>query len=130
MFKRITISILFSAFIFNASKNYAQTQTLGLFLNDTLNTFKGYTVFAPKHNSMTYLIDNEGRKVHEWSASTLPPGQTVYLLENGDLLRSCMVHGQLSSKALVDLSATSIVNPGDNVLYAISFTSYASCENI
>ena len=97
MFKRITISILFSAFIFNASKNYAQTQTLGLFLNDTLNTFKGYTVFAPKHNSMTYLIDNEGRKVHEWSASTLPPGQTVYLLENGDLLRSCMVHGQLSS---------------------------------
>ncbi len=74
-----------------------QPRTLGLFLNDTVNAFKGYTLFAPKHNSMTYLINNEGRKCHEWNASTYAPGQTVYLLENGDLLRTCMVQGSLGS---------------------------------
>ena len=76
---------------------FGQTRTLGLFINDTVNAFKGYTLFAPKHNTMTYLIDNEGRKCHEWSASTYNPGQSVYLLENGDLLRTCQVMGSLGS---------------------------------
>ena len=46
---------------------------------------------------MTYLINNEGRMVHEWTASKYPPGQSVYLLENGDLLRTCMVKAILST---------------------------------
>jgi hypothetical protein len=46
---------------------------------------------------MTYLINNEGRMVHKWSASQYPPGQSVYLMENGNLLRTCMTKGQLSS---------------------------------
>ena len=78
-------------------QGFSQTRTMGLFINDTLKAFHGYTVFAPKHNTMTYIINNEGRKCHEWSASTYPPGQSVYLLENGDLLRTCMVQGGLSS---------------------------------
>ena len=75
----------------------AQTRTVGLMLNDTVQAFNGYTLFAPKHNTMTYLINNEGRKIHEWTASTYAPGQSVYLLENGDLLRTCMVQGGLGS---------------------------------
>jgi hypothetical protein len=74
-----------------------QTRTIGLFLNDTANVYKGYTLFAPKQNTMTYLINNEGRMVHKWSASQYPPGQSVYLMENGNLLRTCMTKGQLSS---------------------------------
>ncbi|MEI6683506.1 MAG: aryl-sulfate sulfotransferase [Bacteroidota bacterium] len=90
--------LLFIALItFSFVHGFSQTRTMGLFLNDTLKAFHGYTVFAPKHNTMTYIINNEGRKCHEWSASTYPPGQTVYLLENGDLLRTCMVQGGLSS---------------------------------
>ena len=77
------------------SQTQTQTQTVGLFLNDTANAYHGYTLFAPKHNSMTYLINNEGRKCHEWNASTYPPGQSVYLLENGHLLRTCMIKGGL-----------------------------------
>ena len=46
---------------------------------------------------MTYLINNEGRIVNQWTASKYPPGQSVYLLENGHLLRACMTKGQLSS---------------------------------
>jgi hypothetical protein len=76
---------------------FAQTRTVGLFVNDTSKTYKGYTLFAPKQNTMTYLVNNEGRIVHQWTASKYPPGQSVYLLENGHLLRTCMTKGKLSS---------------------------------
>ena len=74
-----------------------QTRTVGLFLSDTARVFKGYTLFAPKHDTMTYLINNDGRIVHEWTGSLYEPGQSVYLLENGDLLRTCMTKGKLST---------------------------------
>ena len=75
----------------------AQTRTMGVFLNDTSQAYNGYTLFAPKQNTMTYLIDNEGRKINEWTACSYPPGQSVYLLENGNLLRACMIPAQLGT---------------------------------
>jgi hypothetical protein len=72
-----------------SGSGYSQNRTVGLFFDSTAYSFTGYTLFAPKHNTMTYLIDNEGLKVHEWTASTYAPGQSVYLLENGNLLRTC-----------------------------------------
>lgn len=89
--------ILFISLFFSNTGLLAQTQTVGLFLNDTTKTFKGYTLFAPKQYTSTYLINNEGKLVHEWKASKYPPGQSVYLLANGHLLRSCMTRGKLSS---------------------------------
>ncbi len=71
-------------------------QTVGLFVNDS-RAWAGYTLFAPKHYGSTYLIDNQGKAVHVWSGSRYEPGQSVYLLENGHLMRSCMVKGALSS---------------------------------
>jgi PKD repeat protein len=71
-------------------------RTVGLMINDG-RAFDGYTLFAPKQNTMTYLINNEGRILNRWTASKYPPGQSVYLLENGHLLRSCMTRGKLSS---------------------------------
>jgi len=47
----------------------------------------GYTLFAPMRSTGTYLIDIAGRLVHSW-ASGYPPGLSVYLLEDGRLLRS------------------------------------------
>jgi len=75
----------------------AQTRTVGVILNDTVNAFSGYTLFAPKQNTMTYLINNNGRIVNEWTSSIYPPGQSVYLLENGHLLRTCMTQSQLGT---------------------------------
>jgi hypothetical protein len=72
-------------------------RTVGLFLNNTAKVFNGYTLFAPKQNTMTYLINNEGKIMHQWTKSIYPPGQSVYLLENGNLLRTCMSKGKLSS---------------------------------
>lgn len=75
----------------------SQTKTVGLFLNNTAKVYNGYTLFAPKQYTSTYLINNEGRLLHQWSASKFPPGQSVYMLESGHLLRSCMTKGKLSS---------------------------------
>ena len=62
-------------------------QTVGLFLT-TPKAFDGYTLMAPKHNTVIYLMDNQGRYVHQWK-SEYEPGQTVYLKPNGSLLHCC-----------------------------------------
>ncbi|MBT7059158.1 MAG: DUF1566 domain-containing protein [Lentisphaerae bacterium] len=67
-------------------------QTVGLLVHDDEHACEGYTLFAPKHNTNTYLIDNYGRVVHSWTGSTYEPGQSVYLQENGNLLRTCFTH--------------------------------------
>jgi len=63
---------------------YAQ-QTVGLFLN-TLESFDGYTLLAPKDSKVQYLINNCGEKVHSWT-SQFDSGSS-YLLENGTLLKT------------------------------------------
>jgi len=67
-------------------------RTVGLMLN-TAKACPGYTLFAPKHNTTIYLIDNDGRVVHRWK-SEYEPGQSVYLLPNGHLLHCCFTHAQ------------------------------------
>lgn len=62
-------------------------QTVGLFLT-TPKAAPGYTLFAPKHNTVIYLIDNSGSVVHQWK-SAYEPGQSVYLKPNGNLLHCC-----------------------------------------
>jgi hypothetical protein len=67
-------------------------QTVGLFLS-TPKACSGYTLFAPKHNTITYLMDNDGRIAHQWK-SAYEPGQSVYLLPNGHLVRAGMLRVQ------------------------------------
>ena len=64
----------------------AQTQTVGLIQYDT-GSFAGYTLFAPISSTSAFLIDNYGRLVHSWE-TTHRPALSVYLLDNGDLLRT------------------------------------------
>ncbi len=64
-------------------------QTVGLFQNDS-TAFNGYTLFAPAVSETTYLIDNCGNQVHSWE-SEYRPGLSVYLLENGNLLRTARI---------------------------------------
>ncbi len=49
--------------------------------------FDGYTLFTPLTSKLAYLIDMQGEVVHEWEAE-LPPGLSVYLRDNGNLLRT------------------------------------------
>lgn len=74
-----------------AGISYAQT--VGLFYKNA-GTEDGYILFAPTSNTSTYLIDKCGKKIHEWS-SAYRPGQAVYLLENGTLLRTGNVNNSI-----------------------------------
>ncbi len=76
---------LFIVVFFSFNALFAQ-QTVGLFTNSA-DAYDGYTLFSPLGSTNTYLINNCGEKVHTWP-STYRPGQAVYLLENGTLLRT------------------------------------------
>ncbi len=45
----------------------------------------GYVLFSPLSSGMTYLLDTEAKVVHSWDSDYSP--HSLYLLENGDLLR-------------------------------------------
>ena len=64
---------------------------IGLTLNMP-NAYEGYTLFAPKHYTRTYLMDNQGRIINTWD-SPYEPGQSVHLLPNGHLLHSSFIKG-------------------------------------
>ena len=49
--------------------------------------YDGYNLFSPIRSTTTYLMDNDGNIVHSWSSS-YRPGLSVYLLEDGTLLRT------------------------------------------
>src|SRR5210317_188788 len=64
---------------------------IGLLL-DTGDAWPGYTLFAPKHYTRTYLMDNQGGIVNSWD-SPYEPGQSVYLLPDGHLLHASFIKG-------------------------------------
>ena len=78
-------------FVFFFGKISAQ-QTVGLFSN-TLSALNGYTLFG--NNEKTYLIDNCGFTINIWE-SDYDPGLGIYLLENGNLLRTAKISGNFT----------------------------------
>ena len=79
------ISTLFLFFIISFS-SYCQN-TVGVIQNNS-GSFNGYTLFTAQ--TETYLINNCGQVINQWS-SAFPPGNAVYLLENGNLLRAAKI---------------------------------------
>lgn len=59
----------------------------------TAGTGGGYLLLAPLDDTNTYLIDKEGEIAYRWPGAHRP-GNAVYLLENGNLLRT----GKTSSR--------------------------------
>lgn len=53
---------------------------------------QGYTLFSPIPSNTTYLIDHEGREIHNWSSpGEHRPALSAYLLPDGDLLRTANI---------------------------------------
>ena len=76
--------------IFSLLQNLTQAQqTNGLFFNLD-SSYNGYTLFAPLSYKTTYLIDNCGELINSWESDYFP-GSSVYLLENGNLLRTARI---------------------------------------
>ena len=93
----------------------AQQQTVGLFVNEP-SAYNGYTLFNPSGSNTTYLIDNCGYKVFEWE-SNFKPGLMVYLLENGNLLRTNRMPSSTLS-AGGNGGRIEILDPNSNVLWS------------
>ncbi len=82
---RILLLLLFTIL---GNSIYAQ-HTVGLFLNDSAS-FNGYTLISPNSSKSDYLIDNCGFVVNSWT-SNYSHGESAYLLENGNLLRTARI---------------------------------------
>lgn len=90
MTRFILIALFSVSFLCSSSSQ----QTVGLFFNDS-TSYNGYTLFAPSASRTTYLINNCGEVINTWT-STYTPGASVYLLENGNLLRTARINGSFN----------------------------------
>ena len=76
---------LITIILFISIQTFSQN-TIGTISNNT-GSYNGYTLLAPLASTETFLINNCGQVINQWS-STYKPGVSVYLLENGNLLRT------------------------------------------
>lgn len=58
----------------------------------------GYILFSPMYSRETYLVDESGKIAHKWKSQD-PPGNAVYMLKNGDILRTAS-SGLFSNKEI------------------------------
>ncbi len=101
-------------------------QTVGLF-SQTPQSQDGYVLFAPITNTTTYLIDKCGKQVHAW-ASTRRPGQSVYLLSDGTLLRP----GNTGNTVFTAGGTGGIIEKLDwngNVTWSYTISSATECQH-
>jgi hypothetical protein len=65
----------------------SQTPTVGVISHSAGSKDDGYVLFAPMQCDTTYLINKCGNLVHRWN-SNYKPGLSVYILDDGTLLRA------------------------------------------
>ncbi len=82
--------ILFYMVLLTGPAIKAQSNTVGLIFNDSAKSYNGYTLFSPLASKNSYLIDNRGYLIHEWT-SQYRPAQSVMLLPDGSLLRPAII---------------------------------------
>ena len=72
-------------FILLVSINFAYSQNTVGTTEIFEGFYEGFTLFTV--STETYLINNCGEVINQWTSS-FPPGNSVYLLENGNILRA------------------------------------------
>jgi antitoxin component YwqK of YwqJK toxin-antitoxin module len=87
MIKNLLTLISFIFFILSVKSQ----NTVGVISNSS-GVYNGYTLFTSQ--TETYLINNCGEVINQWS-SNYPPGNAVYLLEDGSLLRACKINNSV-----------------------------------
>ncbi|MCB0707401.1 MAG: aryl-sulfate sulfotransferase [Saprospiraceae bacterium] len=85
MIKHLPLIVLF---LLSAACVQAQN-TVGLLSYNPSKAFDGYNMIYPHNQPNVYLLDNCGEIVHVWEDdSNWRPGNTAYLLENGNLVKT------------------------------------------
>lgn len=67
--------------------------TLGVLNYDPARTQDGYNLYYPSSQGTVWLLDNCGRIVHQWADTLTNPGNSAYLLENGQMMRTGKANG-------------------------------------
>jgi len=63
--------------------------TVGTLSYDFSQTQPGYNLIYPHNQSTAYLLNNCGQIIHTWEDESINrPGNSVYLMNNGDLIRA------------------------------------------
>ena len=83
--------VVFSLGIFGNAA--CQELTVGL-ITQSEESYDGYTLMPVNSSFQTFLLDNCGELVHDWT-SLYRPGLMAYLLPNGDLVRAGRVNNPL-----------------------------------
>jgi hypothetical protein len=102
-------------------------QTVGLFLNSSAS-YDGYTLFSPINSKNTYLINNCGQKVHSWT-SAYKPGQSVYLLENGILLRTGNIGNSVFGTTGGAGGIIEMIDWESKVIWSYTISSATECQH-
>lgn len=105
-----------------------QTPTVGLIQRSPGSLDDGYVLFAPIISTTTYLIDKCGREVHHWN-SAYQPGQSVYLLEDGSLLRSGIVSNPVFNSGGGQGGIIEKLDWNSNVLWSYTFSDSVNCQH-
>lgn len=103
------------------------TQTLGLITHTTNSLDNGYVLFAPMTSNTTYLIDKCGRNVKTWN-STYLPGVAVYLLPNGNLLRTGNTNNT-TFKAGGQGGIIEIIDWNNNIIWSYTMSDSLQCSH-
>ena len=99
----------------------------GLVLREK-GAFDGYTLFAPLTETTTYLIDMDGRVVHTWP-SKYKPGDSVYLLKGGTLLRPGRTDDNPTFRAGGTGGIVESIAPDGKVLWAYRVSDADRCQH-
>jgi hypothetical protein len=91
-FKYITMKHIYIFLLLFIGLSISAQNTVGTISNSS-GSYNGYTLLAPLASTETFLINNCGQIINQWS-STYRPSASVYLLENGNLLRTGKITNQ------------------------------------
>lgn len=101
------IKVITFLFFLSVTTIFGQN-TIGLLSYEKDHAFEGYNLFFPHRQSDVFLLNNCGEIVHKWEDTEYKPGNSVYLQDNGDLIR-CGGKGVSSNPALYAGGAGDIV---------------------
>lgn len=105
----------------------SHSQTVGLLQHTQQSLADGYVLFAPIGSTTTYMIDKCGHLVKTWPSS-YKPGQSVYILEDGTLLRT----GNTNNTTFTAGGKGGIVEKIDwngNVIWSYTISDATKCQH-
>lgn len=87
---------LYIILLFSLLSGVAWSQKIAGILQNKTGVAAGFILFSPLNSKQTYLIDECGRVVNEWTSNFFP-GNTSYLLPNGNLVRTKRLENNIIS---------------------------------